>query len=64
MLAIASLEMTRVIYYILIVVFIINYVVMKEFRVLIHKIKKIALSPRKANKAILIKNELSKYFFD
>ena len=47
-----------------IIVLILNYLFNKDFKKLISKIKRIAFSPRKTNKAIQIINEIENYFFD
>ena len=41
-----------------------NYIRNKEFKNLIRKIKRIALSPEKTNKAIQIKNILADFFIE
>lgn len=49
----------------ILIVLLLNYIFVKDFRKLVNKIKKvILLNPRKANKITQIKHLVSKYFFE
>lgn len=49
----------------ILIVLLLNYIFVKDFRKLVNKIKKvILLNPTKANKITQIKHLVSKYFFE
>ena len=46
-----------------IIVLTLNYILLKDFRILINKIKRVISSPRQANKITQIQKLLYNYFF-